>query len=341
MKKRLHRIPDVLGRFGGIGLVLGFCLCTVLEGASREMHGTTYLNLAEVARRLGMEYSEPERGKEARLSSRWTTMDYQLHQRHFMLNGRRVALGNPIAASQGKLYISERDFTKTIQPLLTPQVFRDSLPALRHIVIDPGHGGNDPGATNTELGLLEKNLTLALARRLQVKLEAMGYRVTLTRTRDEFMGLEQRAEFANRSGADLFISLHFNAVASGSNVSGIETFVLTPQGQPSTASANLSAQDRLSLPGNRQDIWNALAGYHIQDALVAATGARDRGLRRARFAVLRSLNCPGVLIEGGFVTHPVEGRNLGSAAYRERLADAIAEGVLNYQKRLNQIAVDR
>ena len=74
---------------------------------------------------------------------------------------------------------------------------------------------------------------------------------------------------------------------------------------------------------------------------MAGTGGRDRGLRRARFAVLRGLNCPGVLVEAGFVTHPVEGRNLGSAAYRERLAEAIATGVLNYQKRLNQVAVGR
>lgn len=131
------------------------------------------------------------------------------------------------------------------------------------------------------------------------------------------------------------LSLHFNAVDSTS-VQGIETFVLTPPGQASTNAGKTTTSSTQVYPGNADETWSLLAGCRIQQELVNRTGGQDRGLKRARFAVLRDLECPGVLVEGGFVTHPREGRNLGSAAYRDKLADAIAQGILEYQKVLNR-----
>jgi N-acetylmuramoyl-L-alanine amidase len=233
------------------------------------------------------------------------------------------------------LYISLADHEKTLQPALTPQIFPNP-PRLYHIVLDPGHGGKDPGARNRALRLDEKNLTLDLARRLQRRLEARGYRVTLTRTTDTFLSLSERAAMANRLRADLFISLHCNA-ADATSVRGVETYAFTPRHQPSTARASLHASDNRDYPANRHDPWNLAVGLAIQRSLVDSTRAPDRGVKRGRWTVLQDLQMPGVLVECGFLTHSDEARNLGSTAYRDRLADAITDGVHAYQLTLNRI----
>lgn len=319
-----------------IGLLLTSCLGASLRADTREMHGTTYVSLNSIASKLGMKAQWLKPQKEIELKSQWTKLRFTLHQRHFYLNDRKVALGNPVALSRGLLFISQRDFEKALQPLLTPQVFAKTSPKLYHIVIDPGHGGHDPGAENKKLRVNEKSTTLDLANRMKKKLEALGYKVTLTRTSDKFISLGDRPAIANRAKADLFISLHFNAVDS-TKVQGVETFAMTPAGHPSSSQANLTASARKTYPGNKHDTWNVLAAYYMQDAMLDDLGQTDRGVKRARFAVLKNLNCPGVLIEGGFVTHPTEGRNIGSSAYREKLANALVDGIITYQKTLNRV----
>jgi hypothetical protein len=139
---------------------------------------------------------------------------------------------------------------------------------------------------------------------------------------------------ANKLKADLFVSLHYNGGAKGdASSSGIETYCLTPAGQSSTNKAS-SRADITAEPGNRFDTFNLLLAWNIQRSLIKATGAEDRGIRRSRFAVLRPLNCPGVLVEGGFVSSRTEGAQIANAAYRQKLAEAIAEGVSNYVGRV-------
>ncbi|WOO42669.1 N-acetylmuramoyl-L-alanine amidase [Rubellicoccus peritrichatus] len=317
------------------GLLI-FVFAGSLQGETRELHGSTYVSLPKIASQLGMKLQWIQPQKEVELKSKWTTLRFELHQRHFFLNGRKVALGNPVALSRGQLFISQRDIQKTLQPLLTPQIFAESSPKLYHIVIDPGHGGHDPGAENRKLRVNEKSTTLDLAKRMKKKLERLGYKVTLTRDTDKFISLGERPAIANRVKADLFISLHFNAVAS-SKVKGLETFAMTPAGHPSSSQSNMTSSARRTYPGNKNDTWNVLAAYYLQSAMLKNHKQTDRGVKRARFAVLKNLNCPGVLVEGGFVTHPTEGKNIGSAAYREKLADSLVEGILTYQKTLNRV----
>lgn len=327
---RRHQ-PGPWARILGIALV--WCsLASLAFGAT--INGQAYVSLDEVARRCGMEHRWVTPGKTVEVRSEWSGLRFTLHQRHFELNGRKIYLGVPIALNQGKLMISEIDYERTLKPLLFPRQF-DPKPKLYRIVLDAGHGGKDTGARNDGIGLQEKNLALDLAKRVQRKLAAYGYDVVLTREDDRFIPLEKRPAIANRVKADLFVSLHFNAVDS-SKVEGIETFVITPPGHPSTSASKLTASAKKTYPGNASEPWSLLAGYHIQRELLTQTGGEDRGLKRARFAVLRDLNCPGVLVEGGFVSHPREGRDVGSAAYREKLANAIAQGILNYQRALNR-----
>ena len=312
------------------------CLLVPIAGYALEVNGTAYIRLTEVAGKLGMRSSWLEKGKQVRLESDWTRMDFEVHKREMLLNGLRVHLGYPVVESRGRLYLSESDLTNQIRPILTPQL-NGPPPAIRHIVIDPGHGGKDPGAENRSAGLREKALTLDLAVLLQRRLEAEGFRVTLTRGDDRFIELEDRGRMANRLQGDLFISLHFNA-SGKSSVEGVETYVYTRVMQPSTSRADLHSSDRKAYPGNRDGAWSTLLAYYVQRGLEEKLGAPDRGLKRARFKVLEELQMPGILVEGGFVTHPSEGRNIGSRGYRDRIASAVVDGVLVYRKTLQRLA---
>lgn len=316
------------------------CLASLQVSAQTEITvvGNAYTSLSSIASRLGMELTWLDRSgedKKVRLKSEWTTLDFTLHQRSFDLNGIRVFLGNPVAERNGSLYISELDFQRTLAPILTPQIF-NPVPRLRHIVIDPGHGGHDPGTQNTALKLQEKNLVMDLSRRIKTILEAEGFRVSLIRETDVYIAPAERAARANQMGADLFLSIHFNATTSAS-VSGIETFAYTPAFQPSTSRASLNSSDRRRYPANNMDPWNILLGFYIQRQLLADLQGNDRGLKRARFAALRDLECPGVLIEGGFLSNTREAKNIGWSAYRQRMAQSIADGVLTYHRALQRL----
>lgn len=326
-----HRQRACLAGWTGLKsclLVLAACLSASPAGGA-DIGGNEYIALATVAGRFGMEWTEAQDNRSGEMSSKWTRVTFEIDRREIELNGTRLHLGFPIAERWGKLYMSESDVTHLLQPILTPQVF-GTPPVPDLIVLDPGHGGSDPGAENATLKLREKSLALDLAKRTRKALEKRGYRVRLTRDIDTFINLSKRPEMANDWQADLFLSLHFNA-STKADVMGLETFAFTPPFQPSTARSSLHASDRKTYPGNANDAWNTLLGFYLQREMLVATGGRDRGLKRARFTVLRDLEMPGLLVEAGFLSHPVEGRNSGSGAYRDRIAEAVAEAVDVYK----------
>ncbi len=170
------------------------------------------------------------------------------------------------------------------------------------VVIDPGHGGRDVGAIGN--GVQEKDLVLSISLRLGGVLQSMGYVVQYTRTTDVEIDLEPRVQFANRLQADVFISIHANSLASRNpSVSGVESY---------------------HAPGST--LGFALATM-VHQQVIAATGARDRGVRSARFYVVRHTTMPAILLETGFVTNPQEAANLSDPNYQERLAQGIAQGI--------------
>lgn len=320
-------------------LLLVFCLvgvapCSLLQAEVR-LYGTTYVDLKNVAAKWGMKQQWLKAREEVLLTSKWTRLRFKIHQRHCFVNDRKVYLGNAIVFNRGGLYISDRDYQSTLKPILLPQTFPNP-PKLYRIVIDPGHGGKDPGAVNKKYGVNEKKAALSVAKMLKKKLEPLGYKVVLTRDSDRFVSLSERPRLANKIRADLFISLHFNAVGT-SKVSGVETFVFTHPGQPSSNRTKLVSSDKKVYSGNKKNTWSTLAGYYVQSSMTKNLRAKDRGLKRARFAVLRDLKCPGMLVEGGFLTNPTEARKIKTRAYQEKLADSIVEGILTYQKTLNRI----
>ncbi len=298
-----------------------------------SIKGIDYISISRVAKRFGMSYKTLEAKKRQAVYSKSISLEFTVHKRDISIAGRKVWLGFPIAEADGMLYVSESDFEKTLSPILFPNIENKIVP-LAHIVIDPGHGGKDVGALNTKLNTNEKTTVLDISHKLAAILRTRNYKVTLTRTTDVFVDLHSRPVLANKWGADMFLSIHCNAASPV--VDGVETFALTPAGQSSTnVATNLG--DKSACTGNKYDAWNALLAFYIQGEISAATASPDRGVKRARFAVLTDINCPAVLIETGFISNMPEGKRLMSNDYRQKLAKSIADGVTRYQNTIDRL----
>jgi N-acetylmuramoyl-L-alanine amidase len=291
---------------------------------SRRIEGGDYVPVSEVAQYYGL----GRNASDDRDIARYRELELQSERRDVTLNGVQHWLSAPIYSSQGKLWISSTDVLKALDPVLRQGRAAKPL-AVRTIVLDPGHGGNDRG-THGQTGI-EKTLTLDLAKRVKDQLDARGFQVYLTRATDRFVPLENRTDFAEQKKADIFVSIHLN---SGGNAEGIETFCLPPANAVSTAATFRGWQatrDRTSDTCNRNDEQNVWLAHCVQKSLLQATGANDRGVRRAHFVVIRDTVCPAILVEAGFLTNSGEERKLLNAEHRDRLAKAIAEGVLSYK----------
>jgi N-acetylmuramoyl-L-alanine amidase len=239
------------------------------------------------------------------------------------INGVHVWLSEPVTLWHGEPCVSSADLQTTITPILYPR----SVDLVTSICLDPGHGGKDTGGISGKY--MEKEYTLPLARELAAQLEVAGFKVILTRTNDTYVELQDRPALANRRRTGLFISLHFNIGAPG-EARGVEVYCLTPARSHSTNSGG-KGTDTGSLPGNRQDPQNVLLAYQLQKSLVEKLDAEDRGMRRARFEVLRTAQMPAVLIEGGFLSDPKERQKITDQKYRAQMAAAIVQGVIAYE----------
>ena len=252
-----------------------------------------------------------------------------LDSREAQINGVQVWLLLPTAARNGACCLAQLDVERTLQPLLSPTRAQASA-RIRTICLDPGHGGKDPG--NQVGSNQEKQYTLLLAREVRAQLAQAGLKATFTRSTDTFIELPTRADLAKRQSADLFVSLHLNAAETGrDSVQGAEVYCLTPAGANST-NARGEGAGAGAFPGNRHNDQNLCLAYQVQKSLTRNLGVADRGVRRARFAVLRDAVMPAVLIEAGFMSHPTEGRKIFTAAYRQKMARAIVEGLLAYKR---------
>ena len=200
------------------------------------------------------------------------------------------------------------------------------------VVIDPGHCGLDSGTMKT--GLVEKELTLDVAYRLERLLKGRGVATLLTRRDDSYVSLADRVAVANGQPDCIFISIHFDE-AGRPAASGIETFYAARQVStvPQVASW-LPFVQQASLDSPRLES-QSLAGF-IQEALVAHTQALDRGTRPQQFFVIAHVRHPAVLVEGGFLTNAEDVLKLANGEYREQIAAAISEGVMRYREVLQQ-----
>lgn len=219
------------------------------------------------------------------------------------------------------------------------------------VIIDPGHGGYDPGAVEKSLGLFEKEIVLDVSRRLKKELSrARNVEVHLTRSGDQPVKLSERIAVAHEVGADIFVSIHVNGCAYRS-ARGAEVFYLSLQGATSAASRELEALENsaetieadphlgdiaglpfaVDLIQTDTLLRSSLLAEVILDALGESRLAAARGVKQANFAVLRSCRVPSALVELGFITNPEDARQLASSAHRQALAETIARGLLDYR----------
>ena len=197
-------------------------------------------------------------------------------------------------------------------------------------MLDPGHGGKNAGTESVLLNANEKEFTLDWARRLGRLLATNGWQVFLTRTNDSDVALSNRVALAEEHHADLFISLHFNSAEGAPEQVGLETYCLTPVGMPSTIKRGYGDDPLLEFANNAFDEQNFQFALKVHRALIKETGVADRGVRRARFlGVLRGQNRPAILIEGGYLSNPREARRIADAAFRQKLAEAVADALLH------------
>jgi N-acetylmuramoyl-L-alanine amidase len=219
-------------------------------------------------------------------------------------------------------------------------------------VVDPGHGGEQDGALSPA-GEKEKDVALDLALRISKRLKALGGKVVLTRTGDITVPLANRAALATALRADLFVSVHLNSMPTPEQrrrTAGVETYFLSADATDSRASAVAAREnaDRLAgepeadpndpVAGILSDLEDAAVlqqssrlAYAVHERLVTSLGAEDHGVKQAPFYVLAGARMPAVLLEVGFISNDGEAAKLRRREYRDRIADAVAEGIRTFR----------
>tara|TARA_R110002096_G_scaffold376724_7_gene570489 strand:+ start:4552 stop:5544 length:993 start_codon:yes stop_codon:yes gene_type:complete len=254
-----------------------------------------------------------------------TIMKWQVGSTVIFINNIKFSLSYPVIEENRKVIISRVDLQKLLDPVLRPWYIKSTEP-FHTVTIDAGHGGHDPGARSSHGS--EKEFALDMARRLRDEVKKLGLAVHMTRDTDLFLSLPERVRIANKIDKSIFVSVHFNS-GTNANASGIETYALAPQGTSSTNDGSVSAS---KYSGNQSDAQNIALATAVHAMVMTKIEAVDRGIKRARYNVLRGINRPAILFEGGFLTNSKESRLVATASYRNQLAAAVAGGIQNFRK---------
>lgn len=268
-----------------------------------------------------------------KVNGRYLELENNAVKIQFTIGGQEVLMNNvkfvfsfKILPHKGRYLVSRIDLGKLVDPVLRPSYIRTSTP-FDTVIIDPGHGGKEPGAVN-RYGQ-EKNYNLAVARILKQQLEARRFKVVMTRNSDRTLSLTERVTLANRFQNAIFISIHFNSGGRG-RAEGIETFTLSPAGVAHYG-RGIRQDDYQLRKGNAQDSANIALATAVHSTCLLKTRRPDRGIRRARFSVLTGVKHPAILLEGGFMSHSYEARLIANATYQRTIATSITDAVMKYR----------
>ncbi len=269
-----------------------------------------------------------------------------------LVDGMAHSLEDPPILEKGELLLPESVFKQWLAgwtPREPPSKPVAPRPWFQKIILDAGHGGHDPGALG-RTGLREKSVTLDIARRLRDLLAKDGFRVVMTRDADRFISLSRRSDLANREEGNLFISIHANASRRRS-ISGFEVYTLSDATDDHARA--IEAAENASLPAavgeavaaeTEAIVWDLLYTEHRAGSTELAAAvcrglsrsqipSQNRGVKSARFAVLKGVRMPAILVEVGFITHPEEEARLRNPEYRQRLAEGIRQGILAFRQK--------
>jgi len=289
-------------------LALGIVGCQGPQGpAVGVIAGEDSTTIEQLAARLGLRIDQRDETFTVLKDAANTVILFTHTDGRFFVNGKPAGSLGPVRKVGGVVYVPAA-LVEQIRPLL--QSVRPAPPVAppvrtrRLVVIDAGHGGHDPGALSST-GLQEKFVNLRVAAKIARLLEARGVGVVMTRWQDEFIELEERSAIANDRRADLFVSIHADSAESRS-AQGFTIYVAT------AASAG------------------AYRAAHAINQVLERTGTNNRGIREADYRVLINTECPAVLIELGYLTNAQDIARLSDDRFRDRLAQAIADGIQAY-----------
>lgn len=260
-----------------------------------------------------------------------------------------IVLSRPVIMEDSQIIVPA-DFESLVLNIIKRKIDRVTAQprqGVREIIIDPGHGGKDPGAIGKS-GLQEKNVVLDISKRLYKELKARGFKVSLTRDDDTFISLQNRTEIASQTNADLFISIHANSNTTRS-VYGLEIYTLKNLDvlekneaqrnenhnrlfkELNMDSSNPDVAIIISdmLYSHKQEESELLAPY-IAKSTSRYINARNRGAKTARFFVLRNTLIPAVLVEVGYISNPKEENLLSTGEYRQKIALGIAKSIVEF-----------
>lgn len=327
-----------------------------LASQTVKVDGKDYIPLAVIAKfyQAGCEWDTIARRADLIKASK--SFSFYVGMEYAAVNGCPERMSAPAVFYEGAVAIPADFAIERIGKILgRPQITKGPQPPItqkymiRKIILDPGHGGDDPGAIGNT-GLREKDLVLDIAKRVREKLSEKGVDAVLTRDRDKFIPLAKRSQIANESDADFFVSVHANA-ARLRGARGFEVYYLS-NAVDDNARAVQAAEDSFlkfddsSFLHRNTDleatVWDLVYTENREESIELAryiakavddqTSLKNRGVKSARFCVLRGTQMPSVLVEVGFISNSAEERNLKNPEYREAVASAIAKGILNYKK---------
>ncbi|MCM8784435.1 MAG: N-acetylmuramoyl-L-alanine amidase [Candidatus Omnitrophica bacterium] len=269
-----------------------------------------------------------------------------------LINEKRIDLKNKVQIYNNEIALPfglAEEVSKILFPSLPAKLPTPSVYKIKCVVIDPGHGGKDPGAVGPA-GLKEKEVVLDIAKRLKKYLEKMGLEVVLTRKEDKFVSLWRRVHLANTKKADLFISIHANS-SRYREARGFEIYYLSDRMDDSSKAlvqienAALEFEEGFLSTENTAlaaTLWDIVQtqnraqamrlANHIASNVESFDWLDNRGIKGANFYVLKGANMPALLVETGFISNRIESRLLADPYYSQRIAEAIGKGIISYKE---------
>jgi len=317
-----------------------------------NINGINYLPLIPLCESKGIKYEYDTFTKIVLLKKDNHKISLRLNDTLMLVDGKTEHLSHPVELYQGTVVVPH-NFEQVLLNLFKLPYPTYKLPPLaavpiRRIIIDPGHGGVDPG-TISKSGLKEKIVNLDIAKRLAKILKERGFEIIMTRNTDKFVSLRSRVDIANQAKADLFISIHANANRLRS-LSGFEIYYISAKMDNDTKRALSTAKETLpnledtNLINDSLDlraiIWDMIYTANRAEAVRLSQNicrSVDRALsisalriKEANFYILKGAQMPAILIELGYLSNPQEERQLRNSYYRQQIAEAIAQGIENY-----------
>ncbi|HTY44582.1 MAG TPA: N-acetylmuramoyl-L-alanine amidase [Patescibacteria group bacterium] len=318
-----------------------------------SLNGTTYLPLSILCTQKGFSWDYDTFTRTATLTRGAHKISLKPGDAFVLVDGQLQQLSHPVDLYQGAIVVPYKFSEQVLDPFareaFAPTHAPLALYGIKKIVVDAGHGGNDPGAIGHS-GLREKDINLDIAKRLAKLLKDEGFEVVLTRSGDRFIELSQRVEIANDSKADLFVSVHTNASRVRS-LKGFEIYYVSPYTSDTKRAAS-AAKDGLlkfgpacfadSSADVKAVLWDMIytssraesieLARAISRAVDSEMDVKVLGVKSANFFVLKGARMPAVLAEIGFITNHNEEQLLKNGYYRQQIADAIYRGITGYAR---------